>query len=453
MNTKRFGFVLFGLFLVVQTTVQGGSNLILSAVHDENCVRPVSVQGHETTLCDTVSTTHSIEYSNATEVKQTKHASFVIHFRFAKSIVDIGYMDNRQKLSEIDQLFSRITQSPEYVIDSIVLSVKNAPDGSYAANVLLAKKRVAALKSYLYWKFPSLRSQKIDVSLLAENWDGLRAMVAADSNVPKQREALDIIDFTTDAELKEHFLRQLDNGKTFAYITTHFLRYLRSGASCVVWYHFVPQEVPIIELQPTEPTEIIEVLERPIPKKEAQSPLFVDETINIVEAVSVKYPCKMAVKTNVALLAAGVSNLGVEFSFGNHFSIDIPVVYSPYVIKHDYRLQVVALQPEFRYWLKEPMRGHFFGVHGSVGAFNIALDDRTRYQDAGPLWGVGVSYGYSLPLARHWCAEFTIGGGYVNVGYDAFYNIANGVQFDSGTKHYWGVTRLGINLVYKFNLK
>ena len=35
----------------------------------------------------------------------------------------------------------------------------------------------------------------------------------------------------------------------------------------------------------------------------------------------------------------------------------------------------------------------------------------------------GLSYGYMLPFARHWAAEFTIGAGYVRTKYDVYYNI------------------------------
>lgn len=66
---------------------------------------------------------------------------------------------------------------------------------------------------------------------------------------------------------------------------------------------------------------------------------------------------RWAIKTNVAYLAATVANLGVEYSFGDHYSIDLPIIYSPYTVARDYRLRFLAVQPEFRYWLKAPMKG------------------------------------------------------------------------------------------------
>ena len=160
---------------------------------------------------------------------------------------------------------------------------------------------------------------------------------------------------------------------------------------------------------------------------------------------------RWAIKTNVAYLAATVANLGVEYSFGDHYSIDLPIIYSPYTVARDYRLRFLAVQPEFRYWLKAPMKGHFFGVHLNIGAFNIAVDNKNRYQSPDGFYGVGLSYGYVLPFARHWAAEFTVGAGYVHTKYDTYYNIPNGARFEKGRAYnYWGLTKVGINLLYRF---
>ena len=132
---------------------------------------------------------------------------------------------------------------------------------------------------------------------------------------------------------------------------------------------------------------------------------------------------RMAVKTNLAVWATTVANLGVEFGFGGHYSVDVPVIYSPYTVRRVYRMNLFAVQPEFRYWLDRPFRGHFFGLHLHSGGFNIAVDARTRYQDCRPFWGAGISYGYVVPLNRCWGAEFTLGAGFVNVKYAQYYNI------------------------------
>lgn len=160
---------------------------------------------------------------------------------------------------------------------------------------------------------------------------------------------------------------------------------------------------------------------------------------------------RFAIKTNVAYLAATVANIGVEYSFGEHYSIDVPFIFSPYRVSRNYTLKFMAVQPEFRYWLKTPMEGHFFGVHASVGAFNVAVNSDLRYQSPNGFYGVGVSYGYMLPFAKRWAAEFTVGAGYVYTEYDSYYNIDNGAEYRHNVSYnYWGLTRVGAGLVYKF---
>ena len=164
-----------------------------------------------------------------------------------------------------------------------------------------------------------------------------------------------------------------------------------------------------------------------------------------------KQTYRWALKTNVAYLAATVANIGIEYRFGKHYSIDVPFTYSPYTVARDYRLRIMAVQPEFRYWLHNPMQGHFLGAHFNLGAFNISVDSKTRYQSPDAFYGFGLSYGYVLPFARHWAAEFSIGAGYIHTKYDSYYNIPNGACFEKGTPYnYWGLTKVGIGLVYRF---
>ena len=162
---------------------------------------------------------------------------------------------------------------------------------------------------------------------------------------------------------------------------------------------------------------------------------------------------RFAVKTNVAYLAATVTNLGVEFAVGNHFSVDVPFIFSPYVIARDFRLQFLAVQPELRFWPGAPMKGHLFGLHLHGGIFNVAVDHRNRYQSPDGFYGLGLSYGYALPFGRHWGAEFTIGAGYVHTSYDTFYNVPNGICYKEDTPYnYWGLTKVGVSLIYRFHI-
>ena len=169
------------------------------------------------------------------------------------------------------------------------------------------------------------------------------------------------------------------------------------------------------------------------------------------KTVSVTDRRYMALKTNIAYDAIGVLNLDYEVQVHSRMTVDIPVMWSLWDAKPDKALRIAAIQPELRWWMgQETGKGHFFGLHAHVGWYNLKWDDR-RYQDTGrPLVGAGLSYGYKLPLSEHWGAEFTVGFGYANMKYDTYYNIDNGAQIDTRIRHYWGPTKVGASLVYRF---
>lgn len=158
----------------------------------------------------------------------------------------------------------------------------------------------------------------------------------------------------------------------------------------------------------------------------------------------------VALKSNIPFQALSMHNLAVEVQVHKQVTVDFPVMWSVSDIEREHAVRGIAFQPEGRWWLKKAGTGHFFGIHAHAAWFNLKWED-TRYQtDKRPLLGAGISYGYKLPLSAHWGAEFNIGAGYANMKYDRFYNVENGAQLDTRIRHYWGITRVGISLVYRF---
>lgn len=158
----------------------------------------------------------------------------------------------------------------------------------------------------------------------------------------------------------------------------------------------------------------------------------------------------IALKTNVPFAAVAIQNLALEVQCHEHISIDFPVMWSISDIERRHAIRTFSLQPEGRWWMDAVGSGHFFGLHTHISWFNLKWKD-DRYQSGKrPLLGAGISYGYKLPLSRHWGAEFNIGAGYANMKYNTYYNIENGAKIDTRLRNYWGITRLGISLAYSF---
>ena len=158
----------------------------------------------------------------------------------------------------------------------------------------------------------------------------------------------------------------------------------------------------------------------------------------------------IALKANVPFAAVAIQNLALEVQCHEHISIDLPVMWSISDLDPKYAVRTFALQPEGRWWTGTVGKGHFFGLHAHLAWFNLKWEEDRYQSQKRPLLGAGISYGYKLPISEHWGAEFNIGAGYANMKYNTYYNIENGAKMDTRVRNYWGITRLGLSLVYRF---
>lgn len=380
--------------------------------------------------------------------------SSLIHFRFAKSVVDSGYMNNASSLRELDRILTDKNRIAE--IDSIVIVASGSPDGVEKYNQTLAARRAKAMKGYIIWKYPFVDQYKIHTYSIGEDWVGLQRLVEADSNTTYKEQVLKILAQDINPATKEWRLKQIDGGKAWSYIKDHYLRYLRAATTCTVYYkkHDVekPAEQPL-EPRVSIPQEVVAVEpDQIIVDTAVATEPIVEQTTLSQQIKPISKPI-LAVKTNLLELAVGVANIGLEVRLGGKLSLDIPVAYSPYTISSNYKIRVLMLRPELRYWFRDAFDGHFVGVHGIGGIYNVSVNSNTRYQSDRMAYGVGLSYGYAFKLSKHWSLELALGAGYVNTSYDCYYSVPNGMMYDSRNKHYWGIARASVGIVYLINRK
>lgn len=172
-----------------------------------------------------------------------------------------------------------------------------------------------------------------------------------------------------------------------------------------------------------------------------------------------------AIKTNLAYDAVAAANLGIEFGLAPRWTMDISGNYMPWKFYNGNLRKHAFVQPEARFWFCDRFSGHFLGIHGHAGIYNVAdsgvlgkistsyLDfsklDGRRYE--GWFAGAGISYGYAVILGKHWNMEFEIGGGYAYFVSDVYECEKCGSKLeDDVPHHYFGVTKAAINLVYVF---
>lgn len=371
-----------------------------------------------------------------------------IYFRQGYSSLQPAFRENSVRLDEFMRRVSEMHADSTARLNSIDIVAYASPEGSFTLNRKLARKRAENISTYLRGNMPFLSGSLFNVQPKGIDWNGLAAMVEA-SDMRYRSEVLNIlrnVPETTyrngklvDSRLKR--LMDLRGGRPYNYMLEHFFPELRSAGAYVVC-DFVRIAQPAIPINKSnEPNE-------------ANGANEVDAAIPVATELPERDYDRWAIKSNALYLAAGVTNIGGEYAFHPHWSIDLPLVYSPYTIARTYRMRFLYIQPEARYWLDRPMKGHFFGVHLHAGVFNVSLDNKNRYQSEKGFHGAGISYGYAMPLSRRWSMEFTVGVGYAFTKYCTYYNVPNGLRYEKDRPYnYWGLTKLGLNFVYRFGDK
>ena len=173
-------------------------------------------------------------------------------------------------------------------------------------------------------------------------------------------------------------------------------------------------------------------------------------------------PFYMDIRTNMLYDAALLPTLGADFYIGKHFSIGGNWTYAWWSknSKHRYWRAYggdLNLQWFFGERAQEkPLQGHHIGVYGQILTYDFEFHGKGWMggKPGGDLWdkmhwGVGLNYGYSLPVGRRLNIDFVIGLGYMTGTYYTYKPIDNCYVWQSTkTRHYFGPTKAEVSLVW-----
>lgn len=343
------------------------------------------------------------------------------------------------ELDSVAALVNQVLQDKRVDFQYLWIGGSASPEGPVAHNYDLGFWRSEILKNFIL-ENTSVNPTLVRTQNLAEDWEGFRRALIKEKDYPYRDRILEIIDNTSDWDLRKRKIRAIDNGKTWHNLIYGLFTPFRNARMVIVCkaYYNVETKIP-----PMPPMLLPLPKENMLPKMDA----------SFLPSAETRF---FALKNNILFDGILVANLGVEIELWRKTSLDIPFVYSPYDIRvPDRKIRLLGSQPEFRYWLGQKAgEGHFVGIHGALLGFNIALNDKGRFQDPNhALWNAGIGYGYSWNFGKdkRWALEANIGVGYADYIYDSYRNWHNGARFKSNThESYWGVTRAGLTIMYKW---
>lgn len=392
---------------------------------------------------------------------------------------------------------------------SVYVCGSTSPEGLWQDNVTLSKARTDAAVRYLRY-VTGVPAEMIHSKSLDEDWNRLYEMIEA-SEIPYKYETLEIIRTKAWGERKAS-LQRLAGGQVWKILMEDFFPKLRC-VRIAIYCQWNPTRPYLTKPEPVRmpaPAEVVKSIPA-VPVKEAIQPLkpktdtiyirdtvyYIKETVYMPkydyadqysyrparpervrkERVAKVYdtPWMMGVKTNLVSDAMAIPSLGAEIQLGKSLSFDFQGFLSGYNVFNpsDRNFNVYGFSPELRWWPSgNAMRtGQFLGLHARCAWYTLQWKDGLLYQNgpkdvwegnyhnAGnstPAWSAGMTYGYSLGFGKkeNLALEFLVGIGYANYKQNtAVFNGSIWELTEHQDVHHFGITRISVNLAYRFSLR
>ena len=338
--------------------------------------------------------------------------SFSIYYECDSTTVNPDYLSNKANISRI---LRYVKNSPR--IDSITIYSWSSPEGREEYNLSLSKERARTAKRFLLSHSPDslkLNSDKIKLSPVAENWDGLIAAVKEHYDRPNKERILKLMhDYKVSSDVRKWKIKCLDQGQSWRYLIDNYMPPLRAASWICVW------------------GEILEPLkEYPVPVYLIPAP---EPGPAMPEEEKMRRRGVFAFKTNLLYDALLVPDLGIEFYLGKNVSLAANWMSAWW--KDDQRhwyWRAYGGDLGLRFWFGKKAKerrfaGHHLGFYGQVVTYDIALGSRGQIGGVpgGAIWdrtnfGGGIEYGYSVPVAKRLNLDFSIGVGYLGGEYTEY---------------------------------
>ena len=385
---------------------------------------------------------------------QTLRDSVTILFQSGKSSFDPDFEGNGEAIRAFIRKVRSLNRFEDIniTVEDVYIHSGSSPEGKIELNTRLAHERQEAIISYLQPRM-NIRDNHITRSDNVIDWNFLRSSVEKDQSMPRAWKK----DFTNalDAGITNSWLLRKKVGEdAWKYLLRKHFPAMRKTTVVFTWLLTPQEEEPVPEPEPEVPQPQI-----PEPEPEPAPEPVIPALPAVIQPQPYSFTTRdMVVKVNLLTLPLLVVNAGLELQVLPHFSINVPVYYTGLDwFSETIKFRVLAFQPEIRYWFRRDLRGLFIGPHMTFGWYNIAVNGDYRYQDHiqnTPALGGGLGIGYKILLNDNenslWALEFGLGGGFVPLHYDIYYNVKNGRLVGDDYYNYWGPDQVFLSVTFRF---
>ncbi len=385
--------------------------------------------------------------------------SAYVSFPVNRSEVQPDFRNNAVELERLRHTIDSVSRDTAIQILRIEIKGFASPEGSYANNDRLARERTSSLTRYIIEQ-TDVSPMLFHTSYEAEDWVGLRTFVDTTALLTDREALLRIIDTDLDPDDKLSRILKSHPGDyaTLCAVAFPLLRHTD--------YQISYTQKNVTRTAGAVHTDTIYRLKA--------------DTLSLPIATGDEGGYKvfrtlLAVKTNLLFDALLAPNIEVEVPFGKKHRWSVMAeLWCPWwrldrntagdvnkYYRSDQRPTRIAYQlltagAELRYWFPgrcsagvPVLTGPFVGVYAAGGKYDLGRDGKG---DQGQFVSIGISAGYSWPLARHWNLELSAAVGYIGgpkVHYENEFDDARLIyRSNDDWKSWFAPTKLKLSLVY-----
>lgn len=381
-----------------------------------------------------------------------------VFFRQGETTISAAYQDNGEHVLNFVKHFDNLRLKGDLIIDSLTLVASASPEGVEDMNAKLAYQRQEALRQQLE---ASLNYGKVPFryTSVGSNWKEWRDLVET-SSLKQKEDILRIIDQPMELVPYYHLMvdKRLQTLQTpkykaawdFAY-TYHFPLLRRVN----VYLYYTHIDTTVVDVEQI-------VVEKLTPVVEAEQPQVVAPIITPVAPAPIPElvaepecePFYLGIGTNLLYDMATVPHLSADLYLGKNWSFNLSYIWAWWKTDKRHRYwRIESGDIEIRKWFgsaaqRKPLTGHHVGLYGQRVTYDFEWGKRGYLGDRW-IYGIGASYGYSLPIAARWNLNFTLGVGYLGGTYKEYLPIGGRYIWQATKKQRWiGPTKLEVSLTW-----
>jgi hypothetical protein len=380
----------------------------------------------------------------------------VWYFPIDKSTIYLDYSDNKKMFGQLDELL----HSPQYhgqVADVKILAAAS-PIASVEYNNRLSIARVIAMRNYIGRTYPEIDPRIVGIKSGGIDWDGFRAIIEAEPNMPYRQQILSLLNSGMSARAMLDELRTIGGIQTQNFLIRSVYPRLQYATVQITMKDGnstgSPDKSPLRVLIEEVPEDCSKCQEKVVEEKPI---VYVTKEPEPADTVGVRL--KTNLLYDVGLL---LPNLQFEWLPSRRFSMQLEG-YFAWWNNHNWYWRIQAVGAEMRFWLGKEHKYHdvvrrntgwFLAPYGGVFRYDTRIfpkDYTSPGYQSDFSYTVGLALGHTWPIGKRTYLEVELGLGYFSGKYDKYrtsYCDDCYPKIGDGVRHFFGPTKAAINLVW-----